>query len=161
MTRLLPYPLLAASLFVMWLLLNGFSAGHVLLGIIIALVASRLMAALEPDKPRLRRWRKIPQLFFRVAVDIVLSNIAVARLILLGRRGRGAAGFVVIPLKLRDRTALAILACIISSTPGTAWIEYHPGSGRLRIHVLDLVDEQHWIDLIQGRYESLLLEIFE
>jgi multicomponent K+:H+ antiporter subunit E len=161
MTRLLPYPLLAASLFIMWLLLNGLSAGHVLLGIIVALVASRLMAALEPAKPRLRRWRQIPQLVFRVAVDIVLSNIAVALLILLGRRGRGAAGFVVIPLKLRDRMALAILACIISSTPGTAWVEYHPGSGRLRIHVLDLADEQHWIELIQGRYESLLLEIFE
>jgi multicomponent K+:H+ antiporter subunit E len=29
------------------------------------------------------------------------------------------------------------------------------------IHVLDLVDEEQWIELIQTRYEGLLLEIFE
>jgi multicomponent K+:H+ antiporter subunit E len=161
MTSLLPYPLLAVSLFVMWLLLNGLSAGHALLGAIIALAASRLMAALEPDKPRLRRWSRIPKLVLLVAADIARSNIAVARIILQGGHGKGAAGFVVIPLELSDRTALAILACIISSTPGTAWVEHHPGSGRLRIHVLDLVDEQYWIDQIKRRYESLLLEIFE
>jgi multicomponent K+:H+ antiporter subunit E len=161
MTRLLPYPLLAVSLFVMWLLLNGVSAGQVLLGILIAVAASRLMAALEPDKPRLRRWSRIPRLVLLVMTDIARSNIAVAHIILRGGHGKGAAGFVVIPLELSDRTALAVLACIISSTPGTAWVEHHPGSRRLRIHVLDLVDEQYWIDQIKGRYESLLLEIFE
>ncbi len=160
MTRLLPYPLLALSLLVMWLLLNGISTGHVVLGIIVALAASRLMAALQPEKPRLKRWSRVPRLVLRVAGDIARSNIAVARIILSGH-GQRAAGFVVIPLELRDRTGLAVLACIISSTPGTAWVEYHPGSGRLRIHVLDLVDEQYWVDQIKGRYESLLLEIFE
>jgi multicomponent K+:H+ antiporter subunit E len=161
MTRLLPYPLLALSLLVMWLLLNGISAGHVVLGVIVALAASRLMAALQPEKPSLKRWSRIPRLVLLVMADIARSNIAVAHIILRGGHGKGVAGFVVIPLELRDRTALAILACIISSTPGTAWVEYHPGSGRLRIHVLDLVEEQYWIDQIKGRYESLLLEIFE
>lgn len=161
MTRVLPYPLLAASLFVMWLLLNGLSAGQILLGAIIALGASRVMVALQPAKPRLRRWRQIPRLAFLWAVDVARSNIAVAGIILRGGRGNRTAGFVMIPLQLRDRTALAILACIITSTPGTVWVEYHPGSGMLRIHVLDLVDEQYWIDQIKQRYESLLLEIFE
>jgi multicomponent K+:H+ antiporter subunit E len=161
MTRLLPYPLLAFSLFIMWLLLNGISTGHVVLGAVVALAASRLTAALQPEKPGLRRWSRIPKLILLVAADIARSNITVARIILQGGHGKGSAGFVVIPLELRDRTALAVLACIISSTPGTAWVEYHPGSGRLRIHVLDLVDEQYWIDQIKGRYESLLLEIFE
>jgi multicomponent K+:H+ antiporter subunit E len=31
----------------------------------------------------------------------------------------------------------------------------------LMIHVLDLIDESVWIDTIKGRYERLLLEIFE
>jgi multicomponent K+:H+ antiporter subunit E len=145
----------------MWLLLNGFSAGHVVLGAIVALAASRLMAALQPAKPRLRRWSSIPRLVLRVAADIARSNIAVAGIILRGGRRNRKAGFVVIPLRLRDRTALAVLACIITSTPGTAWVEHHPGSGRLRIHVLDLVDEQDWIDQNKQRYESLLLRIFE
>ncbi len=160
MSRLLPYPVLAASLLVMWLVLNGPSSGHIALGAVVALVASRIMAALEPAKPRLRRWYLIPRLVLIVLLDITRSNVAVTRNILGGSSSR-KAGFVTIPLQLRDRTGLAVLAVIITSTPGTAWVEYHSGSGRLMIHVLDLVDEREVIDQIKQRYESLLLEIFE
>jgi multicomponent K+:H+ antiporter subunit E len=161
MTRWLPYPLLSASLLVMWLLLNRFSVGHVIVGGVIALAASLVMSALQPAKPRLRRWDKIPRLAWIVLVDILQSNVAVAGIILQGKRQQRRPGFVTIPLELRDRTGLAVLACIITTTPGTAWIEYHAGSGRVLIHVLDLVDEQIWIDQIKSRYERPLMEIFE
>jgi multicomponent K+:H+ antiporter subunit E len=160
MMRLLPYPLLTALLLVMWLLLNQFSLGHLVLGSIIALVASRAMAALQPAKPRIRRWDKIPLLVWLVFTDICRSNIAVAGIILSGGR-RQNSGFVTIPLDLRDRTGLAVLACIVTSTPGTAWLEYNSTNGNVLIHVLDLVDEQEWIDTIKHRYEHLLMEIFE
>ena len=62
----------------MWLLLNGFTPGHLLLGLGVALFASRVMAALQPAKPRLRRWQLIPRLFFLVLADVVRSNVAVA-----------------------------------------------------------------------------------
>jgi multicomponent K+:H+ antiporter subunit E len=161
MSRFLPYPLLTASLLVMWLLLNSVSLGHILLGSIIAIAASWAMAALQPDKPRIRNWHLIPVLIGKVLVDIFRSNVAVSGLILKGDRARRTPGFVVIPLTLRDRTALAVLACIITATPGTAWVEYHADNGRLLIHVLDLVDRDAWIELIQTRYERLLREIFE
>lgn len=161
MTRWLPYPVLTVSLLVMWLLLNKFSLGHLVLGSVIALGASQAMAALQPAKPRIRRWDKIPELLWVVFIDICRSNIAVAGIILKGRRSQRTSGFVTIPLELRDRTGLAVLACIVTSTPGTAWLEYHSSNGRLLIHVLDLVDEQEWIDTIKQRYEHLLMEIFE
>lgn len=161
MTGVLPYPVLTASLILMWLLLNGFSAGHLLLGTAVALFASRVMRALLPAKPRLRRWRLVPGLFFLVVADVVRSNVAVSSMILLGRRRRPRAGFVAIPLQLRDEMGLAVLACIVTSTPGTAWIEYDQGTGVVLIHILDLVDEAAWVDLIKNRYEALLLEIFE
>jgi multicomponent K+:H+ antiporter subunit E len=161
MTRWLPYPLLTASLFVMWILLNGTSTGHAILGGIVALIAPIFMTALQPAKPRIRQWRSIPALFFTVLMDITLSNIAVVNIILRGKRKTRTPGFVTIPLQLRDRTGLAVLACIITSTPGTIWVEYHPKNSRLLIHVLDLVSEQDWIDQIKQRYESRLLEIFE
>lgn len=161
MSALLPYPLLTASLLLMWVLLNGLSVGQLVLGAIVALAASLAMAALQPAKPRIRRWQMIPQLVVIVLADILRSNLAVAGIVMQGRRYARKSGFVMIPLELRDRTALAVLACIITSTPGTAWIEYHVGSGRLRIHVLDLIDQQAWIDLIKQRYERRLMEIFE
>lgn len=161
MSRVLPYPLLTAALVLMWMLLNSFSLGQLLLGTAIAVAASRAMAPLEPSKPRLRGWRVIPKLAAIVTLDILLSNLAVAAIVLRGGRRRRVSGFVAIPLELRDRTGLAVLACIVTSTPGTAWIDYAPGSGVLLIHVLDLVDEKEWVHLIKSRYEALLLEIFQ
>jgi multicomponent K+:H+ antiporter subunit E len=74
-------------------------------------------------------------------LDILRSNIAVAGIILKGRpRGR-RPGFVAIPLELRDRTGLAVLACIVTSTPGTAWVEHGHDTNVLLIHVLDLAEE--------------------
>jgi hypothetical protein len=88
------------------------------------------------------------------------SNIAVARIILGFGRKRWTSGFVEIPLELRDPFGLAALACIITSTPGTLWVNFNEGSGTLTIHVLDLVDKAEWARIIKGRYERLLLEIF-
>ncbi|MET4635161.1 Na+/H+ antiporter subunit E [Kaistia defluvii] len=161
MRRVLPYPLLTASLILMWLLLNSFSLGHLILGTIFAYGASWAMAALQPSKPRIRHWDVIPRLFFVVLGDVFRSNVAVAGIILLGKRRERTSGFVIIPLELRDRTGLAVLACILTATPGTAWVEYHADNGRLLIHVLDLVDENAWIELIRNRYARMLSEIFE
>lgn len=161
MTRALPYPLLAASLLAMWLLLNGFTPGHLLLGAVIALVASHMMSTLQPSKPHIRRWSQIAHLMGIVFVDILRSNIAVARIVLGGGKPSVVSGFVAIPLEMRDPTGLAFLACIITSTPGTAWVEYRSAEGVLLIHVLDVVSEDSWSELIKSRYEALLMEIFE
>lgn len=161
MSRVLPYPVLTASLLVMWLLLTSFSLGQFLLGGLVALTASRAMTALEPSKPRIRRWRVIPKLAGHVALDILRSNIAVFSIIIQGRRRERVSGFVAIPLDLRDPTGLAVLSCIVTSTPGTAWVEYDPASGILLIHVLDLFDKDAWVSVIKNRYEAPLMEIFE
>src|SRR3546814_13255896 len=62
MRRWLPYPLLALGLFIMWLLLNqSLAPGHLALGGAIAVLASRSMAPLHPEKPPIRA-RPIPRL---------------------------------------------------------------------------------------------------
>jgi multicomponent K+:H+ antiporter subunit E len=159
MSRLLPYPLLTAALLAMWLSLNGLSVGQVLLGGAIAVAASNVTAALRPSRPPVKRWGLLPRLVLIVLLDIARSNIAVARLILRRDLARRTSGFVVVPLELKHPAGLAILACIVTSTPGTAWVEHDSESSKLLLHVLDLVDEADWIDLIKNRYERLLLEI--
>lgn len=161
MKRWLPYPLLSAALLLMWLLLNSFSLGHLLLGSVIAVTASWAMSALEPSKPRIKRWDIIVRMLWIFLLDITKSNIAVVKIILGGDRYKAQPGFVSIPLELRDRTGLTILACIITSTPGTAWINFDPRKGTLLIHVLDLTDGTDWKKLVKTRYEKLLMEIFE
>ncbi len=73
--------------------------------------------------------------------------------------GRRSA-FVEIPLRLRDPVPLALLAMILTATPGTAWLEYDPETGVLLVHVFDRIDDETWRTLIRDRYEALLLEAF-
>ena len=162
MTRLLPFPIVSVCLLALWLLLNqAVTLGHILLGCVVALVGGRILTVLELPSLRVRRPGVILRLLALVTVDIVRSNLAVGRIVLgFGRRQR-APGFVEIPLDMRDPYGLASLACIITSTPGTLWVNFDAQRGALTIHVLDLVDEEEWVRTIKDRYERHLLEIFE
>src|SRR5699024_2012423 len=105
-----------------------------------------------------RRIGTMTRLLLRVGADILRSNITVAWLLLSGRRDF-TSGFVTIPLEVTNPYALATLACIITSTPGTIWVSHDSARRVLVIHVLDLVDEDTWINSIKQRYERPLLEI--
>lgn len=156
-------PIFAIVLLVMWLLLNGTLAfGHIVLG---ALLSSFLLAAalgLRPLQPKMQRGFVLIRLLAAVLFDIVRSNIGVARVVLGLVRGRDIrSGFMEVPLDMRDPHGLAALSMILTSTPGTVWVEFNPDKGALKIHVLDLVDESEWIRRIKLRYERPLMEVFE
>ncbi len=104
MKKILPYPLLFASLLLFWLLLNGFTRAQLLLGAIIALVACLIMTALQPQKNHIRSIPTMLLLFGTMSYDILQSNIAVAGIILSRKRKR-RPGFVVIQLDLDDAQA--------------------------------------------------------
>jgi len=162
MKRWLPFPLTSLCLLAMWLVLNQrVSPGHIVLGSVFALAGGWLLALVQTDVPRVRRPLAALRLSLLVAADIVRSNIAVARIILGPRHSKESSAFLKMPLELRNRYGLAVLGCIITATPGTLWIRYDPDARTLLIHVLDLIDEATWIQTIKGRYERLLLEIFE
>ena len=162
MSRWLPHPLLSSFLLVVWLLLNqSLSTGHLLLGLVLGLAGGIMVQPLELPRSNIRKPAGLARLFGRVVVDVVRSNIAVARIVLGRRHERRVSGFLTIPLELRDRYGLAVLACIISATPGTIWVSFDSATCRLLIHVLDLVDEATWIRTIKHRYERLLIEIFQ
>jgi multicomponent K+:H+ antiporter subunit E len=156
-------PVFAIVLLVMWLLLNStVSLGHIVLG---ALIAVALLAAayrLRPLQPRMRNGFSLVSLFGHVFIDVVRSNIGVARVVLGLTGGRRiTSGFIDIPLDLHDPHGLATLAMIITCTPGTVWVELSSDKRTLTIHVLDLVDEAEWIHRIKTRYERPLIEVFE
>lgn len=162
MSRWLPFPLLTAALVAAWLLLTGSLApGTIVLGTALSLVVSWVLVVLEPTRTSLRRPFAAIRLAWVVLVEIVRSNNAVARIILHpGTRGR-RSGFVLIPLDMRNPYGLTTLACIITATPGTIWVEYDSATNAVLLHVLDLVDEQAWVRTVKERYEARLMEILE
>ena len=158
----LPYPVLSVALLAAWLLLNeSFAAGHVLLGATLGLGGALVLAKLQPPQGRLRRPAAVIELLFLVLADIVRSNIAVARIVLSPVTRQRVAGFLSMPLELRHPSGLAVMACIITATPGTSWARYDAARNVLTIHVLDLADEEEWIRAFKQRYERRLQEVFE
>lgn len=155
-----PFPFFSAAIVCMWLILNGFSLGQLLLGIIIALFSGWVMRFLEPERVTIKSWRAVFCLIFRVFIDSITSNLAVACFVLTKRFQKRQSGFIVVPLLLESRTALAVLACILSITPGTAWIAYNKKNNELLLHVLNFKNGYNYQKFIKKRYEQLLLEIF-
>lgn len=146
----------------LWLLLNDtLSPGYIALGLLMAIVLSWLSSIWRPLRALPKRPLVTLRLIFDVCVDITRSNLAVARIILLGERAKPNPGFINIPIELRDPHGLAMLACIITYCPGTVWSAYSEKDGILVLHVLDLQNEAEWLDIVQRRYERPLREIFE
>jgi multicomponent K+:H+ antiporter subunit E len=144
-----------------WLLLNSTAAfAQIALGFALAVILIAAAAPLRPLRPKLRRADLAVKLFVSVLIDVVRSNFAVA-FIILGRHRAVRSGTMVIPLELRDPHALAVLAMIITSTPGTVWQGLSDDRRELTLHVLDLVDESFWVSKIKQRYEKPLMDIFE
>jgi multicomponent K+:H+ antiporter subunit E len=161
MRRWLPYPAMSAAILAAWLLLNqSLGLGQVLLGTALAIALGLMLRRLDLPPARIRRPGLLALLAARVLADIVRSNVAVARVILGGRSHELRSGFVQVPLLLTSDYGLAVLACIITSTPGTLWISYEPQARLLLVHVLDLRDEAQAVRDIVERYERPLREIF-
>jgi multicomponent K+:H+ antiporter subunit E len=160
MTRWLPHPWFALWLLVAWLLLQqSLATPTIVLGIVLALALSWALGKLDLPRVRVRSLGTLLVLLARVFGDIVRSNIAVARII-VSPRSRISSGFVAIPLEMTHPYALALLACIITATPGTIWVSHDSARQVLVIHVLDVIDESVWIANIKRRYEQPLLRIF-
>lgn len=161
MTRMFPHPVLSVSLVVMWLMLTRFSLGYLILGTALSLMAGWAYSALHSARPRIRRWSAIPRLGKTLFLDIIRSNIATTRLLLTeGRNGRQSA-FIQIPLTVTNPNALAVLAIIVTATPGTAWVEYQTDTNLLIVHIFDGNEAEHYHDVISNIYEPMLMEIFE
>ena len=156
-------PVLTATLVVLWLLLNNtLDLAHVVFAVVLAVALMAAAARFRPVQPRLRRLYLVPRLFAMVLSDVVRSNVRVARIVLGLTGGREVhSGFLDIPLELRDPHGLAVLAAIVTSTPGTAWTRLSADGRTLTLHVLDLKDEAAWIRTIKERYEQPLKRIFE
>lgn len=151
------------ALLALWLILNeSLAPGQVLLGAALALGGVAVYSRLRLPATRVRnRPGAALRLLGLVVADIVRSNLAVARIVLGLGRSQRRAGFLALPLELRHPAGLAVVACIITVTPGTSWVRFDSTANVVTIHLLDLVDADDWIRFFKQRYERPLMEIFQ
>jgi len=160
-SRWLPHPWLSAWLLGAWLLLmNSFTPGQFVLGGFLALVVPGVSRMFWPETLDIVRYRPALRLFGVFLWDLVVANLVVAWRILSFWRTLKPQ-WVVIPLDVRNPTAVAVLANMISLTPGTVSAQLTADRLELLVHVLDTEDPEGEVNTIKQRYERPLQEIFE
>ncbi len=161
MNRWLPFPRLSMVLALLWLLLaNGFSAGQLVLAIVLAVTIPLAVRHVFPPVPRIRRpWAALAYVWL-VLGDILVANLRVARLV-VGPVSQLRPRIVEVPLDVRDPVVASALAATVTLTPGTVSVELDPGRGVLVVHALDAADDESVRHEIKTRYEARLKEIFE
>ena len=162
-----PRPWTVLWLWLAWLLLNQTLApGHLLLGLGLALVLASLAArgagphGRSTDRSPWRRPGVALRLSGVVLHDIVVANLQVARRI-LGPHSALQPRFVWVPLDVKQPRSIALLAGIVTMTPGTLSAELSDDHGHLLVHGLDVDDPAALVAEIKGRYETPIRELFE
>lgn len=98
---------------------------------------------------------KLVLLFFR---ELILSNIAVLKVILKPRLTI-TPGIFALETKLTKDWEITILANLITLTPGTLVVNVSADNKTLYIHAMDLADKQEAIDNIKNTFEKAIMEV--
>ncbi|MBD3670020.1 MAG: Na+/H+ antiporter subunit E [Gammaproteobacteria bacterium] len=161
MSRLLPHPLLSLALTGFWLLLvNQFSLGQLVLGLILGWLIPLFTRSFWPEQVRIRHPLTLLRFIAVVLWDILIANLTVARLI-LGRPAKLSPAFIEVPLALETDLAIGLLANTICLTPGTVSAQLTSDRKTLLVHALNTDDPEGLVATIKRRYEAPLKEVFE
>ena len=157
----LPHPALSVVLALVWLLLQqSLAPAHLLSAAVLALALPRLLHGFIGDSVRPRSPRTMMHLTGVVLWDIVMSNITVARLV-LNPASDPQPAWVEVPLDAEHPTAVALLAAIITMTPGTVSCVIDEQRRSILVHALDCSDAADMAAQIKQRYERPLRRIFD
>jgi len=155
--------ILFASTLLLWLLLTGsLATQEIIAGVLVAAAATALATSRALIVGGLRLTPAAPLhmlmylgVFFRA---LITSNIDVARRV-LGPEAVLQSRWLWVPLDVRSPAGQAVLAGVVTLTPGTLSSEFSPDRRFLLVHALHCTDEAAMVAEIKVRYEAPLLEI--
>lgn len=157
--RWFPHPFVSVIVAMSWVMLaHNMEAGTVLMALFLAILIPRMVAPFIDYTPNIR-WIPAMRLFWVVVWDIIVANIKVAILVLGPTKNLHPKWFRV-PLDTEHEEVNALLAMIITTTPGTVSAGIDQDRGDILVHALSTDDEAAEIEVIKQRYERPLIEIF-
>lgn len=156
--RLLGFTLACALI---WVALEGdFQGSRFLMGLLIGLVLVTM------EQSRLRRtniWRKIfaaVYILFLFLFEIVYANWEQLKIV-LAPKVRVEPHWIQYPMQLQTPHFQAMLAAMITLTPGTCSVDVDPGRRIIWVHALNAADAPATIARIHDRLEKPLLSLEE
>lgn len=153
-------PALSVAVGIAWILLQGnLSLATLLWALLLALFVPWLVHDFLGSYAPLTGARAAVGLLLVVLGDIVRANLSVARIVLdPGFEPRPA--WIRVPYGLTDPRGIALLATIVTNTPGTVSTVVDEERREILVHALHAPDPQAIADEIRERYERPLKEIF-
>ena len=156
----LDHPVLSLLLAVTWLALSRSVAPvHLLTAAALGLLIPRLLRGLLLEGNSVR-WGAALRLTGVVLWDIVVSNVAVARLV-LGPMGRLQPAWLRVPLASDHPRVNSLFASIITMTPGTVSAVVDEQARCIWVHALDCDDAIEMVNAMKARYEAPLLHVLK
>ncbi len=153
-------PVLSGLIAACWLMLQrSADPANLIAAAVLALILPRAVGALIGAAFPVRSAGAAVRLTGRVVWDIVLSNIAVAKIALNPFRVPCPA-WVAVPLDITHPNGIALFASIITMTPGTVSCVIDEHRREILVHALDCDDPDGAARDMKARYEQPLREIF-
>ena len=152
------HPVLSLLLAVSWLAIShSLALVHLLSAMLMGLVLPRLLSGFIPRADRFH----LPSALHLMGVvlwDILVSNIAVARLV-LGPMSKLTPLWIEVPLASDHPRVNALFASIITTTPGTVSCVVDEVKGVIWVHALSGEDAAGMAKDMKQRYEVPLMRI--
>lgn len=156
----LAHPILSLLVAAAWLLLQGSLApANLLWAAVLGLLLPWLTHRSLGPAGRMHRAGAALRLAGVVLWDILVANLVVARIVLDPRRDPQPA-WLRVRSTLHDPRGLALLATIVTNTPGTVSCVVDDAARELLVHALDAPDPDALVQDILRRYDAPLKEIF-
>jgi multicomponent K+:H+ antiporter subunit E len=150
------HPVLSLLLGVSWLALShSLALVHLLSAVLIGLIIPKLIGGFLKPADGLH-WPSAVRLLGVVLWDIVVSNIAVARLV-LGPMDKPTPLWIPVPLATSNARVNALFASIITTTPGTVSCVVDEKQGVIWVHALNGEDPAAMAQDTKQRYEAPLM----
>lgn len=152
----------ALILAVIWAAITGaFTVPNLLLGAVIGLLASGLVRDRMHSAFLARRAWRIARLIGVFSRELLVSAVKVAILVLRPNLAKHLhPAIIAYPLAARSDGEIALLANLITLTPGTLSLDVSEDRSTLYVHVLSMADKQAVIRDIQQCFEGRVLEVF-
>jgi multicomponent Na+:H+ antiporter subunit E len=119
----------------------------------------RLVRPLGGEGFRRVRLARLPGFLAYVLKEVVVANLRVAAAV-IAPAGRLRPAIVAVPLTLDRDAEIALLANLITLTPGTLSLDVSPDRRTLYVHAMATTSPENLRQEIQQGFERRILEVF-
>lgn len=145
-----------------WCAATGtFSGLNMALGAVVASLAVLLLRRQLAPPRALRQLRRVVSLVLVFFYELGVSAVRVAMVVLAPNLKSVKPGIVAFPLTVKSDAEIALLANMITLTPGTLSIDVSEDRKLLYVHALTLDSREALIAEIAGGFEAKVREVFE